>query len=178
MTSVARRYAKAIYELAAQDKLEERVGKELTDAASMWSESAELRMIFENPRVSSDIRKKTLTDIATRSAFAPLTKNSLSLLVDRGRIGELPAIARSYQSFSDEYGGSIKAEIVSATDLPEAYFLELTRSLEKVTGKKVKVEKRVDPALIGGIVAKVGDKIFDGSIRNRLDELKGELLGK
>jgi F-type H+-transporting ATPase subunit delta len=178
MSSVGRRYAKAIYELAAQEKLEERVGKELSEAATMWATSPELRMVFENPRVPADVRKKTLADIATRSAFAPLTKNTLGLLGERGRLADLADISRSYQAFSEERGGSVKAEVISATALPEAYFLELARGLERATGKKVKIEKKVDPSIIGGIVAKVGDKIFDGSLRNRLDGLKDELLGQ
>jgi F-type H+-transporting ATPase subunit delta len=97
------------------------------------------------------------------------------LLNDRRRMPALPAIARSLREMSDLAKGVVRAEVTSATHLSDEYYRKLHGRLEAVTGKKVALEKRVDPALIAGVVTRIGDTVYDGSLSTRLQELKNSL---
>jgi F-type H+-transporting ATPase subunit delta len=131
--------------------------------------------VFENPSVSVDARRKVLRDIATASNMDPLLRDTLLLVSDRGRMNHLSDIIEAFKALAEARSGRVRAEIVTATELPEAYFEQLQKTLERVTGKQVTVAKRVDPSILGGVVARIGDHVFDGSVKNRLDELKHEL---
>lgn len=177
MSSIGKRYGRAILDLAAQDHSEERVGKELTQVAALWHDNANLRSVFENPQFTPAQRKAVLNDIVVRAGFSPVTRNLLMVLVDNLRVSDIGDIARVYQTLAADRGGNVKAEVTTAVALPEAYYAELTKTLETVTGKKVQIERKLDPSLIAGVVTRVGDTVFDGSLKNRLGELKDELLG-
>jgi F-type H+-transporting ATPase subunit delta len=105
----------------------------------------------------------------------PLVRDTLLLVSDRGRMGQVEDIASAYQEQAEARSGRVRAEVVTASELPEAYFTELQKTLERVTGKKVSVARRVDPSLLGGVVTRVGDQVFDGSLKHQLQELKHEL---
>ena len=175
MSTLAKRYARAILELANEQKLVERIGKELTEVGTLWSESQELRTVFANPAMTLTQRRALLTDIAARTGLSPLAKNSLLYLNDRGRLAALPDVARAYTALAELRGGAVRAEVTSATPLPEAYYAQLQRALEQTTGKKVTIERKTDAALIAGVVTRIGDKVYDGSIRTRLSDLKESL---
>ena len=175
-SSVGRRYARALLALADEQKTTARVQKELTEFAETWEASAELRGVFENPKVDEASRKKVLTALLDRLAASPLVKNGLSLLAERGRLKHLPEIAESFAQLASARTGTVTAEVTSATALPDAYFNELKGALEKATGKKVVLVKKQDPSLIAGVVTRVGDRVIDGSVRTRLTELQEELL--
>jgi len=173
--SLAKRYARAVFELADEAKQVERVGKDLQDVSSMWSSSSELQELFKNPGFAADVRKQVLTDLATRAALSPTVRNTLLYLSDRGRLSALPLIAQTYARLAEEKAGGVRAEVISASPLTEAYYQSLQRTLEQATGKKVTIEKKTDPSLIAGVVTRVGDQVFDGSVRNRLNELRDSL---
>jgi F-type H+-transporting ATPase subunit delta len=175
-SSVGRRYAKALLSLADEQKQTTRVQKELSDFAVIWDASAELRSVFENPKVDVASRKKVLTAVLDRMAASPLVKNGLSLLAERGRLKHVPEIAEAFAAFASARTGTVTAEVTSATALPESYFTELKNALEKATGKTVVLVKKQDPTLIAGVVTRVGDRVIDGSVRSRLSELQEELL--
>lgn len=177
MSSVGKRYARAVLDLATAENAAERVGKELNELATMWTNEAALRNVFENPQVTLEQRKNILREIVTRAGVSAVVRNFLLVLVDNLRVSDLPDIARVYQTLAAETGGTVKAEVITAVQLPEAYYAELERALQTVTGKKVQIERKLDPSLIAGVVTRVGDKVFDGSLKNRLGELKDELLG-
>ncbi len=176
MSAVGRRYGKAVLGLAVEQKQVDQVSKSLADLKKAWEDSEELREVFENPSVSAQDRRKVIDALATRMGLSPLVKNTLKLISDRRRTRYLPEIIDAYERLAEERAGRVRAEVITATGMPEAYYAQLQRALEQVTGKKVTLLKRQDPSIIGGVVARVGDKVFDGSIRTRLDELKDELL--
>ena len=175
MGPIASRYARAILELADEAKQLDRVAKDLVDAAEMWKSSSELRDLFSNPSFSADVRKKALVDLTTRAAFSPLVKNALLYLNDRRRIEFLPDIAEAFGVLAEARAGKVRAEVISAAPLGEAYYLQLKKALEDVTGKAVTIDKKTDPSLIGGVITRVGDQVFDGSLRTRLQELTESL---
>jgi F-type H+-transporting ATPase subunit delta len=89
----------------------------------------------------------------------------------------LPQLARAFTELAEVAAGGVRAEVTSATPLPDAYYAQLQRALEQTTGKKVSIEKKTDPRLIAGVVTRLGDQVFDGSVRTRLSELKESLRG-
>jgi F-type H+-transporting ATPase subunit delta len=173
--ALAKRYARAILELASEQHLVDRVGKELADFAAMWESNEELRSVFANPDVSAAARKAVLSEITTKAGVTPLVRNSVLYLCDRGRLRALPDIARAFAALAEQAAGTLRAEVTSAAPLAEGYYAQLQRALEQTTGKKVSIERKVDPSLIAGVVTRVGDQIFDGSIRRRLADLKETL---
>jgi F-type H+-transporting ATPase subunit delta len=173
--ALAKRYARAILDLANEQKLVDRVGKELAEVGELWTSSAELRTVFANPAMTLTQRRALLTDIAARTGLSPIAKNSLLYLNDRGRLTALPEVARAYASLAEQRSGAVRAEVTSAAPLPESYYAQLQRALEHTTGKKVTIERKTDPSLIAGVVTRIGDKVFDGSIRTRLADLKESL---
>ena len=173
--SLARRYASALLELATEQKQVDRVNKDLTDLATMWAASPELRELFENPQFGLAARKSVLTELLTRAAVSPLVKNAALYLADHNRVAALPEIARAFTEIAEAAQGTVRAEVTSAAPLSEAYYIQLQKTLEQATGRKVSIEKKLDASLIAGVVTRLGDRVFDGSVRTRLTELKEAL---
>ncbi len=175
---IGRRYGSALFELAEEQKLTAKIEKELNDFVAVWEESRDLRDVFENPKVTSEGRKKVLVDVLQRLGASTLLKNTLSLLSDRRRMRHVPEVAAAFQSLVEARTGKVRAEVTSAAPLPDSYYEQLEKVLAEVTGKQVILVRKQDPSLIAGVVTRVGDKIFDGSLKNRLSELKEELLAR
>ena len=172
---LGRRYASALFQLADEAKQVDRIGRDLSDFADNLKGSKELQLVFENPDFGAEVRRQIIRDVSTRTAMTPTVRNLLLLLSDRRRMRYVQEISDSYEALSEERSGKVRAEVIAATDLPESYYTQLRQALEAVTGKQVVIDKKKDPELIGGVVTRVGDQVFDGSIRNRLSELKQEL---
>ena len=164
---VAKRYSRALFELASAEKQIEPIGRQLSEFAAAWDASDELRGIFENPAYTPDVRKKVVLGLAERLGALPTLKNGLLLLAERGRLRFVREIADAFAALAETSAGVVRAEIVTATDLPESYFAQVERTLAASTGKKVVLVRRKDPALLGGVVTKVGEKVYDGSLRAR-----------
>ena len=174
-SALAKRYARAILDLATEQKQVDRVGKELTEFAAMYTGSEELRDLFANPKFPSEARKQVLVELTTRAAVSPTVKNSILYISDRNRLAALRDIASAYNELAEQAQGTLRAEVTSAAALPESYYAQLQKALEQTTGRKVTIEKKTDPKLIAGVVTRVGDQVFDGSVRTRLTELKESL---
>jgi len=177
-TVAARRYAKALYELAAEAKQVEKVRTDLADLAKAFETSAELRTLVENPAFPPDVKKKAIIGVATRMGCSPTLLSALKLLVDRRRIGPIGDLPEAFATTAEPRSGRIRAEIITAAPLPDAYYAQLEKTLSEVTGRQVSILKRTDPSIIGGVVARVGDTVFDGSVANRLKDLRAQLLEK
>lgn len=175
-SNVARRYAKALLELGAEVGSLKAIVDQTSRAAEVYEASAELRAALDNPLVSHMAKKAILADVADKLAVSPTVKNTLLLLNDRRRLHVLPLIAQLLREMSDLKDGVVRAEVVTAAKLPDAYYAKLTMQLEKMTGKRVVIEKREDPTLIAGVVTRIGDTVIDGSLRTRLDELRNVLM--
>jgi len=176
MSAVARRYAKALYDLAKEQNAVERVQRELVGVADAWDASAELRGVFENPAFSPDARKKVVVAVAQRLAASPMIVNALSMLADRNRMRNVREIADAFVTRVEAASGRVQAEVVSAAALPDAYYVELAAVLKQAVGRDVSITKKIDASIIGGVVTRVGDTVFDGSLTHRLAGLKSDLL--
>ena len=174
--SVARRYARALFGIGVDAGKFEALGDELGELASLWDESDELRQALENPVFRPSEKRAVLEKILPQVAPTPEVQRFVLLLLDRRRIVMLPAIARAYRDLTDAQLGRVRAEVTSAQELTPATLDRVRRSLEQRTGKKVIVRSTVDPELIGGLVARVGDLVLDGSVRTQLADLRTRLL--
>ena len=174
---IGKRYAKALLQLAADPGAAERAGRELKDFAATWNASRELRSVFENPGVKQDARRAVLRDIAQQMGMHDHVRDLLQLLADRRRMQHLPEVADAFEAMAEARSGRVRAEVTTASALPPGYFTELEKVLRDAAGKQVVLAHRVDPSLIGGVVTRIGDQVYDGSVKNRLAELKDELLG-
>jgi F-type H+-transporting ATPase subunit delta len=173
---VARRYAKALLELGAEQGQLDTIVEEIATVAQAWEASADLRNAIENPLVPHPAKKAVMGELADRIGSSPTTRNALLLLVDRRRTKTLPYLARTLRELADAHKGLVRAEVTSAAPLPEAYYERLQAQLERMTGKQVAVDRRTDPALIAGVVTRIGDRIFDGSLHTRLQSLRDALM--
>jgi F-type H+-transporting ATPase subunit delta len=175
-STVGKRYATALYELAHESNAADRIGKDLADLAATWEGSEELRRIFENPQFALDAKKALIAAIADKAGAHALLRNTLMMLSDRRRLKHLPDIAEAFARIAERRAGRVRAEIITATKLPEAYYQQLQKTLAQATGKDVVLVRREDPSLIGGVVTRVGGRVFDGSLKNRLRGLRTQLL--
>ncbi len=174
--SVARRYARALFGIGVDAGTFEALGQEIGDLASLWTSSADLRELLENPVFRPDEKRKVLEQVLPRVAPTGEVRRLALLLLERRRIMLLPAIASAYRDLADAHTGRVRARVTSAEPLTPAAADRVRRALEERTGKKVIVENAVDPSLIGGVVAQVGDLVLDGSVRTQLADLRSKLL--
>jgi len=175
-SSVAKRYARALFSLAQDAKQVDATGRALSAFADAWRTSADLRAVFENPAHGLDVRKKVVVALTQRVGASPMLVNTLQLLTERNRLGFVAEIADAFRALAETGSGIVRAEIITATDLPEAYFLRLEKTLADATGKKVVLVRKKDPTLLGGVVTKIGDRVYDGSLRARLFDLRSQML--
>lgn len=171
--SIARRYARALFESVGADH--ERASNELAGIAKAFEDAPEAVAVFTDPRFDRATRERVLEQILAAANPLPQVANLLRLLNDRERMGELPGIARVFQTMVDEAIGRLRATVTSASQLPQELVDRLAEKLAQATQKKVVLEARRDPAILGGLVAHVGDVVYDGSLRTQLASLRREL---
>ena len=173
--SLARRYAKALFELGNAQHNIDHVGADIRAIAAAMKESAELASVLSSPAIRRSERRKVVDALIERIGVRPVTKNFVELLLDHERFSALPGISRELDAMIEAKAGRVHAEITSAKPLDPAQLTQITAALEKLSGKKVTVDKREDPELLGGVVAKIGDVVYDGSLRNQLAQLRDQL---
>jgi F-type H+-transporting ATPase subunit delta len=174
--SLARRYARAVIELGTEHGNLDRLGAELRGLAQAMKESAELVSSLTNPAIRRADRRKVIDALLQRAAASPHTKNLVYILLDGERLASLPSISREVDAMIEARSGRISAEVTSARPLEAGELKQITAALEKISGKQVTVTRHEDPALLGGVVAKLGDTVYDGSLRTQLRTLRDELI--
>jgi F-type H+-transporting ATPase subunit delta len=125
---------------------------------------------------SGQEKRSVLEQLLPRVTPTPAVQRFVMLLLERGRIVLLPAIARAYRDMMDLHLGRVRAKVTSAQPLDAGALDRVRRALEQRTGKQVLLETAVDPELVGGVVARVGDLVLDGSVRTQLEDLRAKLL--
>jgi F-type H+-transporting ATPase subunit delta len=169
----ARRYAEAAFELAVEQNALDAWARDLHNIAAFVSEP-QVAGLLSSGRVPREERQKLLA-VALEQQVGPLALNLARLLDDRGKLVLAPDIARAFDEMADERQGRAHATVTTAVALSEDDQRAVTQRLSQLTGKQVTVTSVVDESIIGGIVARIGDQLIDGSTRSRLVALKRRL---
>jgi F-type H+-transporting ATPase subunit delta len=172
--SLATRYARALLAALPADRAEE-ADEFLRALAEGLRSSAEFRDLLLDPAVQRSARTEALVDLARRNDQAPQLVNFLRTLVDNNRAAALPAIAEVFREERERAAGIQAAEITSAAPLGEELERRARLALERATGKRIRLSVRVDPALIGGAVTRVGSRVYDGSLRTQLGRMRQKM---
>lgn len=168
-------YADAILGAVADPKQMETVGADLRRFAEVYAESGELRKMLNHPGLPNANKQRMLKGVMDKLGTSAPARKSLEVVQRRGRIGFTPDIADTYAAMLDEKLGRQSVRVRSAFPLTAEEVSLLEAEFSKLTGKKAKVEASVDKSLIGGLVASVGSKVYDGSMSNQLKALKVKL---
>jgi F-type H+-transporting ATPase subunit delta len=175
MGSIARRYAKALFSLAVDSGRVEDWAKGLEALREAVESSPDLRDVLSNPVYSREQRRLVVAKLATALAFEEQPANLLYLLGDRNRLAYLAAVVETFRGLADQHLGRVRARVTSAVKLDEAAAQAIADKLSQATKAKVLLDRAVDPALLGGVVAEVGSFVYDGSVRAQLEDLRKQL---
>lgn len=174
MSALAEGYAAAFFEIARAEGALAGIEDELLAFARAFDTSPELQQTLGDVAIPAERRLGIVSDLLGSRAH-PLTANLVSLVVGAGRAREIPAVVASLLARAAAEKDRASGEVRSAVPLSDDQKQRLVAAVEKATGKKVELKYIVDPAVIGGVVTKVGDTIIDGSLRTRLEELREAL---
>lgn len=175
-SSITRRYAEALISIGVEEGKSDIFEVELSKINDTLTENPELRSIIYSSIHSSSERKGILTDIAKKIGVSKETGNFINLLIDKNRIEFLPHILKRYEELLDQIAGRIRAEVILAKVTSEDLTEKIKETFEKFTGKEVVLEIKEDPDIIGGIITKLGNVIFDGSIKTQLERVKRKIV--
>ncbi|MBO0764467.1 MAG: F0F1 ATP synthase subunit delta [Hyphomicrobiaceae bacterium] len=177
MASMAGRYAAALFDLAKEDRHLPQVEADLAAFQSMLDQSADLRRLVRSPVISADDQAKALNAILAKAGLSSLTANFLRLIARNRRLFAVADMIRDFRALVARERGEVKADVASAHPLTPDQLTALKDMLRVQIGKDVQVNTRVDPALLGGLIVKVGSKMIDSSLRTKLNNLKVAMKG-
>lgn len=173
--TVARRYAQALCQQAEQSGRLSRVDDDMAMIQASLDAAPALTRLFASPVVSPEKKKNVVAALFT-GKVDPLTLSFLEMLVSKGREGLFPAVVQRYTALRDDQMGLVEAQARTAHPLGEAEEKQVVQALEKLTGKRIRLKTETDTSLLGGILLRVGDTVYDGTLRNRLATLHERLL--
>ncbi len=166
------RYAEALLELADQAKSLTRVEKDLKSIAKAFAGSDELRRMAESPVFATEDKVAAMTAIAKKAKASVLTQQFIGTVTANRRAAEIPAIIKAFEEKVALRRGSQVAKVTSATKLTQAQMTQLKSKLKAATGRPVEIEAEVDPDLLGGFVVKLGSRLFDASLKTKLEDMR------
>jgi F-type H+-transporting ATPase subunit delta len=172
--AIARRYAGAIFDIGLKQQTLDRTLADVQEIAELFSKR-KLVYLLREPKIPAE-RKESAIRLGLASKVLPTSLNLALLVVQRGLVDLMPNIARELHQLVLDYKNEAKAEIITAAQMDESQRSQVQRALERMTGKKIQLETRVQPSILGGVVARVGDQVIDGSVERRLKLLQQQLL--
>jgi F-type H+-transporting ATPase subunit delta len=177
LQTVARRYASALADVVIERREEREVQKEIELWASMVDGNPQLKEVFANPTVAYEHKQTILEELISRTRVRETTASFLRVLLRNQRLAQLPEVAARFGHVLDERAGVVAAEITTARPIPEELKKTLHDTLASATGRTVRLTFATDEAIIGGLVARIGSTVFDGSVENNLERLAEGLVG-
>jgi F-type H+-transporting ATPase subunit delta len=178
LKSASLQYANALADVALAQGAADTALKQLGDFAAAFSESSELRNFLTSPAVPREAKHGVIEKIAARIGAGKIIRNFLFVIADHQRVHILPEIVASFQDVIRQRQGIAEAEISSPVELSAVQKKRFAQTLERLTGKKIQAKYSLDPTLLGGAVVRVGDTIYDGSVRNSLNEMRARLAAE
>ncbi len=176
-SGIAERYASALYELADEQKALDQVAADLRGFADAMGESADLRRLVQSPAITREEQARALQAIAKASGMSDLASNFLGLIAKNRRLFILNAMIEAFLALLAERRGEVMAKVTSAIALSDAQLAKVTDAVKKAVGANAQVEARVDPDLLGGLVVRVGSRMYDSSLRSKLQRLEIAMKG-
>ncbi|WP_121211427.1 F0F1 ATP synthase subunit delta [Maricaulis maris] len=170
--NAAGRYATALFELAKSEGVADAVEADLAALRVMLDESAELAEVLTSPLHSAEVKAGVLAALAKKAKFNAMTANAFGVTARNGRAGELRSVARVYAALAAADRGVVTADVQTAAALTKKQTEALAASLKSAFGREIEVRTDVRPELMGGLIVKVGSRMFDSSLRTKLDGMK------
>lgn len=170
----ARRYSRALFHIALKNGQQDAVAQNLDDITQAAKDSPDLMNVLRHPRITRE-RKKALLHHIFEGRVQPVVENFLFLVIEKDRAGILPNIAAQFRESLDAYRREMDAEAVTAVPLTSAQTEALRLRLEATTGNKIRLQTRVDDAILGGLMVRMGDKLYDGSLVAQLQRIEEQL---
>jgi F-type H+-transporting ATPase subunit delta len=174
MDEIAQVYARSLFEVAQEQGKLDVVREELGQITEALEENAELRLFFFSPYFSTDEKRDGLRRTVTDAD--PVTMNVLDILVENHRLPVLPRLRREYERRWREANNLLPVTVTSAVELDDAVVERISDEIGRQTGRTVELTREVDPSIVGGFVVRVGNAILDASIKNRLDNLRKQIV--
>lgn len=178
MKSASLQYANALADIVLEQGAAEPARKQLEDFKAAYAESAELRNFLASPGVPRQAKHGVIEKLVARLGASKIIRNFLFVVVDNQRAHLLPEIVETFEEVVRQRQGVAEAQVTSAVALNEAQKTTLLRTLEHLSGKKIQAKYLLQPELLGGAVVRIGDTIYDGSLRNRLNQLRARLAAE
>jgi F-type H+-transporting ATPase subunit delta len=175
VSGVAERYASALFGLAREDSAIDLVESDLAGVSRMIDESGDFRRLVESPVFSAEEQERAIGAVAERVGIRGLTGNFLRLLAKNRRLFALPGVIKAFHDMVARHRGEVAAEVTSAHPLSDDQLAALRTALKEKLDKDVRLETRVNPAILGGLIVKVGSRMIDTSLRTRLLTVKTRL---
>jgi F-type H+-transporting ATPase subunit delta len=175
--TAATRYARALLDVAIKERANlEEIEQQLTEFANLLTEHPTLGKVLLNPAIPVQRKIATVAQLMPLVKISPILAKLLGLLAERDRLILLPDMVASYRDRLADYRQIVRAQVTTATALPPERAQEIQKSLAQVTGRTVTLQTRIDPALIGGMVARVGSVVYDASVTRQLQKMRDRLV--
>ncbi|MBA4602959.1 F0F1 ATP synthase subunit delta [Thermoactinomyces mirandus] len=171
--AVAKRYAKALFEVASEKKCVDLIEKDLKHIADIFAASPELSQMLNHPAIGTEQKKELVTKVF--KGLDKYTNNLVYLLIDRHRETVLPDIYEVYKSLANEAKGVTEAIVTTAFELTADDKEQLLATFEPIIGKKMEIVEKVDSDILGGVIVQIGDRLYDGSLRTKLNRFREHL---
>ena len=175
MAAIAKRYGKALASVSLKLGRHERVGQELSRFDELLNQSPELQLFYRNPAISLPKKRAATEELVRRLRLDQTTSNFILVLVDKHRVGYFGEIRRSFEEAINEHLGVVGARVTTAFEIDDEIKTKLEHKLERLTGKRVLLKFEIRPTLVGGVITRIGDTIYDGSVRQQLELIKQRL---
>ncbi len=173
--ALAGRYARALFEVAVVESDPRAIECELAAFVALFDQSQPLRRALWNPAVPVARKLAVVTEIARRSRYAPPLDKLLKLMAERDLLALLPHLLASYRRRLLDHLGIVQAEVTTAAPLTPGRLRDVEQALARATGRQVTITTRVDPAIIGGVVARVDSTVYDGSVVRQLERIRDKM---
>ena len=174
--TAANRYARALFEVALQEKTDlDRVEQDLADFHDLFDREPTLKKVMLNPAVPVTRKRAAMVDLTARAKTTTIVAKLLVLLAERDRLVLLPDLLASYRDRLLSYRKIVRAELTTSAPLDAATTEAIRRRLAQLTGNTVTLQTRVDPSIVGGLVAKVGTTVYDASVTRQLEKMRDQL---
>jgi len=178
LKSAGLQYANALADIALGQGAAEQAAKQLLAFGAAYAQSVELRTFLASPAVSIEAKHAVIEKIVARLGASKIIRNFLFVLADHRRTQLMPEVIAAFDEVIRQRQGVVEAEVSSAVELNAAQKKEMAATLARLTGKKIETKYALDPALLGGAVVRIGDTIYDGSLRSRLNEMRARLAAE